>query len=259
MAALDFPAAPADGQLFNAPNGVTYRWVAASGLWVAWGSGPTNAVVSSRRREPDQRAALVEQRARPNVHLLCRHQFLGVGAGCPSASLLAPPGLIADFGGLPHRAAGCSATARWKTDRPTRRCSPRSAPPTVRVMARRPSRCLIFAGVSQPDLTRPTCGLATDLPAASPTTPPCSARQAAKRHTCHVAEMPAHSHGYVDRSTATPSKAGQNANAADRRLQHGNSGPQGVWQHGGHRNGGSFISDPCRQARRTTSCSRRRS
>jgi hypothetical protein len=31
---IDFPNAPVDGQIFVAPTGVSYRWVAASGLWV---------------------------------------------------------------------------------------------------------------------------------------------------------------------------------------------------------------------------------
>lgn len=31
---IDFPNAPVDGQIFVAPNGVSYRWVAATGLWV---------------------------------------------------------------------------------------------------------------------------------------------------------------------------------------------------------------------------------
>lgn len=30
---LNFPDAPADGLIFNAPNGVTYQWSAASGFW----------------------------------------------------------------------------------------------------------------------------------------------------------------------------------------------------------------------------------
>lgn len=35
MAALDFPASPANGQLFVAGNGVTYQYTAAKGLWLA--------------------------------------------------------------------------------------------------------------------------------------------------------------------------------------------------------------------------------
>jgi hypothetical protein len=31
---IDFPNAPVDGQIFVAPTGVSYRWVAATGLWV---------------------------------------------------------------------------------------------------------------------------------------------------------------------------------------------------------------------------------
>lgn len=45
--AIDFPAAPFDGEAFSAPNGVTYRWDAAPGVWVviaqtpaSTGSGP---------------------------------------------------------------------------------------------------------------------------------------------------------------------------------------------------------------------------
>jgi hypothetical protein len=37
---IDFPASPTDGQIFVAPTGVSYRWVAASTLWVA-ASGTT--------------------------------------------------------------------------------------------------------------------------------------------------------------------------------------------------------------------------
>ena len=40
MAVIDFPTSPINGQLFNAPNGVTYRWQStpAPGLWLS-GSG----------------------------------------------------------------------------------------------------------------------------------------------------------------------------------------------------------------------------
>ncbi len=34
MAAIDFPASPVDGQVFNAPNGVTYQWNATMTAWV---------------------------------------------------------------------------------------------------------------------------------------------------------------------------------------------------------------------------------
>jgi hypothetical protein len=43
MAALDFPAAPTDGQLFVGGNSVTYRWSATKGLWLAM---PGSAVAS---------------------------------------------------------------------------------------------------------------------------------------------------------------------------------------------------------------------
>src|SRR5262245_61167795 len=39
MAALDFPNAPTDGQIFSAANGVTYRWNAAKSLWLAVAAG----------------------------------------------------------------------------------------------------------------------------------------------------------------------------------------------------------------------------
>lgn len=35
MAAIDFPAAPVDGQIFQAANGVIYQWNAAKTLWLA--------------------------------------------------------------------------------------------------------------------------------------------------------------------------------------------------------------------------------
>jgi len=43
MAAIDFPASPADGQLFVAPNGITYRWqtTPAPGIWVSVSGGTT--------------------------------------------------------------------------------------------------------------------------------------------------------------------------------------------------------------------------
>lgn len=45
MAAIDFPSGPADGQLFNAPNGTVYRW---SALRTAWLASPINvAAVAS--------------------------------------------------------------------------------------------------------------------------------------------------------------------------------------------------------------------
>jgi hypothetical protein len=44
MAALDFPASPADQQLFVAPNGVLYRWLAAQSLWVALSGSAAIAV-----------------------------------------------------------------------------------------------------------------------------------------------------------------------------------------------------------------------
>jgi hypothetical protein len=34
MAAIDFPASPADGQVFSAPNGAVYRWNAAKTAWL---------------------------------------------------------------------------------------------------------------------------------------------------------------------------------------------------------------------------------
>jgi hypothetical protein len=46
MAALDFPASPVDGQIFNAPNGVTYTWIAAVGFWKASGTAPPIVIVS---------------------------------------------------------------------------------------------------------------------------------------------------------------------------------------------------------------------
>jgi hypothetical protein len=40
MAALDFPVSPTDGQVFNAPNGVTYVW---SSAYTAWQAQPMSA------------------------------------------------------------------------------------------------------------------------------------------------------------------------------------------------------------------------
>lgn len=45
MAAIDFPAAPTNGQTFSAPNGVTYRWQATPGVWVAVGAVAAGADV----------------------------------------------------------------------------------------------------------------------------------------------------------------------------------------------------------------------
>jgi hypothetical protein len=42
MAAIDFPAAPADGQSFVAGNGIVYQWSAAKSLWLA--SPPSGGV-----------------------------------------------------------------------------------------------------------------------------------------------------------------------------------------------------------------------
>jgi hypothetical protein len=33
MAQIDFPNSPTDGQMFYAPNGATYQWLAAKTLW----------------------------------------------------------------------------------------------------------------------------------------------------------------------------------------------------------------------------------
>jgi hypothetical protein len=48
---LDFPAAPTDGQLYAAPNNVTYKWFASPGIWntVAVGtSGFEFGIVTSK-------------------------------------------------------------------------------------------------------------------------------------------------------------------------------------------------------------------
>jgi hypothetical protein len=42
MAALDFPAAPTNGQTFAAPNNVIYQWQATPGIWIAIGVGATS-------------------------------------------------------------------------------------------------------------------------------------------------------------------------------------------------------------------------
>src|SRR5262245_55882865 len=47
MAALDFPNAPSDGQLFAAPNGIIYRWAAGAQVWLVWGSGSNAAIIGS--------------------------------------------------------------------------------------------------------------------------------------------------------------------------------------------------------------------
>jgi hypothetical protein len=46
MAALDFPASPVDGQVFTAPNGVTYTWRATPGFWQATGTAPPIVIAS---------------------------------------------------------------------------------------------------------------------------------------------------------------------------------------------------------------------
>ena len=56
MAVIDFPAAPANGQVFVAPNGVTYRWQStpAPGLWLSSGGG---ASISSGDTPPSNPVA----------------------------------------------------------------------------------------------------------------------------------------------------------------------------------------------------------
>jgi hypothetical protein len=44
---LDFPASPTNGQLFTGANGVIYQWNAAGGLWLNYGVGMNNAIISS--------------------------------------------------------------------------------------------------------------------------------------------------------------------------------------------------------------------
>lgn len=52
MAALDFPAAPTDGQLFSGPNGITYQWDATAGLWKSVGVGAPIVIVSDTPPTP---------------------------------------------------------------------------------------------------------------------------------------------------------------------------------------------------------------
>jgi hypothetical protein len=57
MAALDFPASPTDGQIFNGGNGMSYRWSSAKGLWIVQpGSAvatPTYDVMNSLMSDPN--------------------------------------------------------------------------------------------------------------------------------------------------------------------------------------------------------------
>lgn len=47
MAILDFPNNPTDGQVFAAPNGITYRWKADAHVWLVWGTGSNAAIIGS--------------------------------------------------------------------------------------------------------------------------------------------------------------------------------------------------------------------
>jgi len=45
--ALDFPASPTNGQLFQGSNGVVYQWSSAGGLWLNYGVGMNNAIIAT--------------------------------------------------------------------------------------------------------------------------------------------------------------------------------------------------------------------
>ena len=45
--AIDFPASPTNGQLFSPGTGVVYQWNAAGGLWLQYGTGTNNAIIST--------------------------------------------------------------------------------------------------------------------------------------------------------------------------------------------------------------------
>src|SRR5262245_6288310 len=45
--ALDFPASPTNGQLFQGSDGVVYQWSSAGGLWLNYGVGMNNAIIAT--------------------------------------------------------------------------------------------------------------------------------------------------------------------------------------------------------------------
>jgi hypothetical protein len=64
MAALDFPNTPTDGQLFAAPNGITYQWNAAPGVWIVYSTGVANGWRILSRQTPSA-VGFVELQAIP--------------------------------------------------------------------------------------------------------------------------------------------------------------------------------------------------
>ena len=80
MAAIDFPNAPTDGQIFAAPNGVTYVWRAAPGLWLPLA---TNAAPGWQRLGQDivvgaGGVATIDIAVPSNVRTMMLLGFLGV-------------------------------------------------------------------------------------------------------------------------------------------------------------------------------------
>ena len=61
MAALDFPSDPVDAELWDAPNGVRYKWSEADGLWTV---APADVVEEPSTRRPRPAAAAVSARCR---------------------------------------------------------------------------------------------------------------------------------------------------------------------------------------------------
>jgi hypothetical protein len=99
--ALTFPGAPADGEVYAAPNGILYRWDAAGGLWLTWGIGINNAIISSTPPEDPVSGQLwwSDRLGQLFIWFVDETSSQWVPAS-PSPTLLIPPGLISDFGGL---------------------------------------------------------------------------------------------------------------------------------------------------------------
>jgi hypothetical protein len=100
MAALDFPATPADGEVYSAPNGTTYRWDEAAGLWLAWGAGTNNAIISSTPPANPTGGQLWWSNVLGQMFIFFvdANSSQWVPAN-PSVTLLMPPGSGADYFG----------------------------------------------------------------------------------------------------------------------------------------------------------------
>jgi microcystin-dependent protein len=234
MAALNFPTAPIDGQLYQAPNGITYKWDAANGVWLQWGTGANNSIISS---SPPLNPTAGQQWWSAELGQLFIF-YVDINSSqwvpaCPSATLLTPPGLISDFGG-PLAPAGwylCDGSLKNRsTDAPLFAAigTAHGAGDGASTFALPDLRGRVTAG---PDPTNvrlgngPAGGFANNgavLGAAS--------GEAA--HVSTVAEMPAHNHDMSDPQHSHAIQGGyMNANAAGPGIFNtANTGPQGVWQ-----------------------------